>query len=229
MEKVISKLATLIKRQGVFSFFSNLAEYIKWRYRRYKERRFDERYAIDTLQTNLSYFDSAQSSNTEYAVPYEPVQYHVFRKMLDNTSINPADYAFIDLGSGKGRALIFASDFPFKEIIGVEFSQELHEIAGNNLHNYLTKTGKKNNFKLICMDVVDYDFPKTDLVIFLYNPFFGKVMDAVLDKITHFLLKQKFDLVILYRNPQCAEFFESHELLRTLYSDQSFSIYRRKQ
>jgi tRNA1(Val) A37 N6-methylase TrmN6 len=33
------------------------------------------------------------------------------------------DYSFIDLGAGKGLALLLASKYPFKSIVGVEYSK----------------------------------------------------------------------------------------------------------
>ena len=39
------------------------------------------------------------------------------------------DFNFVDIGSGKGRALLLASDYPFREIIGIELSPELDRVA----------------------------------------------------------------------------------------------------
>jgi len=43
------------------------------------------------------------------------------------------DFIFIDLGSGKGRTLLMASDYPFRRIVGVELLLALHQIAQENL------------------------------------------------------------------------------------------------
>ena len=59
----------------------------------------------------------------EYRAAIEPAR---FRKVLASLQIAFHDYTFIDFGSGKGRALLLASEFPFKRIIGLEFSPELH-------------------------------------------------------------------------------------------------------
>jgi hypothetical protein len=45
----------------------------------------------------------------------------------------PEDFTVIDFGSGKGRALIVASECPFRRIIGVEFALELHRDAQQNI------------------------------------------------------------------------------------------------
>src|SRR6516225_8353137 len=41
-------------------------------------------------------------------------------------------FTFVDIGCGKGRALMVASAFPFRRLVGVEISPELCEIARAN-------------------------------------------------------------------------------------------------
>jgi hypothetical protein len=53
-------------------------------------------------------------------------------KALD---IDCREYGFIDYGSGRGRLLLAADRFPFKEIVGVEFSRPLHEEACENIRS----------------------------------------------------------------------------------------------
>ena len=43
-------------------------------------------------------------------------------EILADLGIYYPDCVFLDLGAGKGRALLLASQFPFKRIVGVEFS-----------------------------------------------------------------------------------------------------------
>jgi hypothetical protein len=44
------------------------------------------------------------------------------------------EFNFIDLGSGKGRVLLMAADYPFKRIIGVEF---MPSVASRGAEEYL--------------------------------------------------------------------------------------------
>jgi tRNA1(Val) A37 N6-methylase TrmN6 len=55
----------------------------------------------------------------------------------------PKNKVIVDIGSGKGRVLLMASEFGFKEARGVEFSLNLCEIAKKNIENYTAK--KKTN------------------------------------------------------------------------------------
>ena len=56
--------------------------------------------------------------------------------MLRALDIDYSDFVFVDYGSGKGRTLLVAAEFPFKKIVGVEIAQELHAIAGKNVDQY---------------------------------------------------------------------------------------------
>ena len=67
-----------------------------------------------------------------------------FVAAMNALNIDPSHFTFIDLGSGKGRALMLARSYGFKELIGVEFSAELVELA------------RRNGIETICADATEY-------------------------------------------------------------------------
>ena len=80
-------------------------------------------------------------------------------------------YAFVDLGSGKDRVLLVASEFPFLEVRGVEFARELHETACENIRRYRSGSQKTQNVRSIHGDAIAFEFPASSFVLFLNNPF----------------------------------------------------------
>src|SRR5271169_4560215 len=72
--------------------------------------------------------------------PYQPTDPDLFREMLaalaEESRADFHDFVFIDLGSGKGRTLLIASDYPFRRIVGVDLLPELHQAAEENLSKY---------------------------------------------------------------------------------------------
>ena len=58
-------------------------------------------------------------------------------RLLSRDDVEPADglrqFTFVDIGSGKGRTLLMASQFPFRKIVGVELIAELHQRDQENL------------------------------------------------------------------------------------------------
>ena len=190
-------------RKALIINFSKLL----WRYRRSKEMTFDKKNGLDTSGTSPNYFNNFEHSNKEFAIEYEPIQHDVFRKMLKRVKQKANNSIFIDLGSGKARSLIYASKLSFKKLIGVEFSKELHEIACGNLNHHFDKD--IISYELICEDASKYKLPNDNIILFMYNPFNGKVMESVVAEIRLFLENNEHNLTILYRNPVCSHLFEN--------------------
>jgi hypothetical protein len=82
------------------------------------------------------------SPNWIHAVPYIPTPSRFLKEVLVDVDINFENFTFVDFGSGKGRVLLMASDFPFQKIIGVEFSPELHAVAQRNIESYKSSAQK---------------------------------------------------------------------------------------
>ncbi len=205
-------------------------DHIRWKVNQIKEERFERKYDVETALGESEYLKEIDTGNADYAIPYQAIQFDVFTKMMnhllqivDNTS----NYTFIDLGSGKGRALMYSAKYPFKKLIGIEFSKSLHEKAIKNIASYQRTLPSSNEFELHCMDVEHYDFPENNIVLFMYNPFIGKVMRSVSEKIMRFIKQQPFDFIILYRNPTCADLF-NHASLNIITSNRSYNIYQKR-
>jgi SAM-dependent methyltransferase len=79
--------------------------------------------------------------------------------------------AFVDVGSGKGKACFYASRH-FAQVIGIEFSQELVNAARENLR----RSGKRN-IQFICADAAQYDLPEAPSLVFLFNPFDSQLFE----------------------------------------------------
>ena len=102
--------------------------------RRRRDRAFDETLGVDTAgHLELSALGTIDAASKPYGTHYLPSPVALVRGLLRGLSIRHEDYVFVDLGSGKGRVLLLAAELPFKEIIGVEFSPELHAIALANI------------------------------------------------------------------------------------------------
>jgi SAM-dependent methyltransferase len=81
-----------------------------------------------------------------------------------------AEYTFLDIGCGKGRALLIALNYGFLRVIGVEFSSYLCDVARKNL-NHFPHRGSHTDFCVVNEDATKYHLPDGNLVIFLFAPF----------------------------------------------------------
>src|ERR1700688_3075147 len=80
------------------------------------------------------------SPNWIEANDYAAIEPEHFSRVLADSRIAFEDFTFIDFGSGKGRALLLASEYPFRRIVGLEFSPELHLTAEENIARYTSAT-----------------------------------------------------------------------------------------
>src|SRR5438045_5385838 len=98
------------------------------------------------------------------------------------------EFVFLDLGSGKGRTLMMASDYPFQRIIGVELLPALNQVARENIALYKGESQKCLAIESICADATTFPLPAAPLVLYLFNPFPGELsLRRVLTYITAFL------------------------------------------
>lgn len=115
--------------------------------------------------------------------------------IISHININTSD-SILDIGSGKGGALISLAKYPFKNIVGVELYENVCEISRKNI----LKT-QHRNIVVYCADArffVGYDDYN---IFYVYNPFSGVIMESVLRQISKSLKHKPRDIVFIYFNP----------------------------
>ena len=98
-----------------------------------REAEFDRRDGTDTSGIREMSSLDVSLAVARHGVRYQAADVRLFKRALSLLTLEPSTYVFVDYGSGKGRALLLASLYPFKEVIGVEIAPELHAIAGANI------------------------------------------------------------------------------------------------
>jgi SAM-dependent methyltransferase len=89
----------------------------------------------------------------------------------------PPGDVFLDPGSGKGRAVLLAARYPFKRVIGVEFSESLTAIARRNMATFRARL-RCHDVELVTADVVDYRIPDDVSVVYMFNLFHERLVGA---------------------------------------------------
>jgi SAM-dependent methyltransferase len=126
---------------------------------------------------------------------YEPICEDALDKAFDLLQIKFGEYVFVDIGCGKGKALLIAARRGFKTVYGIDYAGDLCEIAINNMER-----AKVPSYNIQTIDAVNYSLPTDEkCIIFMYNPFVGDVMNKVLQKLKTL---QNYDYLI-YGNPLC--------------------------
>jgi SAM-dependent methyltransferase len=187
---------------------------------------FDAAFGVDTAGVvHLADLD-IPSRSWEHGVRYQPIDPAWFRRMLSQIEIAHEDYAFVDIGSGKGRAVLLATSYPFKRVIGVELSPELHRIAQRNLLAYAKGEIRCREIELVCQDAAQYALPREPTVLYLYNPFGREVMAPLVERVERSLREHPRDLVIVYVTPLLDDLWARASGLRTAGAGPDHRIYR---
>ena len=139
-----------------------------------------------------------QSQNWIEGINYIPIAPAVFNCVLSCLDIPWEEYTFIDYGSGKGRALLLASEYPFKRIIGLEFSSDLHQAAETNIHLYHSRSQKCRNIQSLNIDFTQFALPREPLVLYFNHPCRERVLHEVVTRIGEFLLTSPYPLYLAY-------------------------------
>lgn len=161
--------------------------------------------------------------------PYQPTEREVFCEMMEtlaqHAQIDFSEFTFLDLGSGKGRTLLMASDYPFRRILGVELLPSLNEIAKQNLAQYHGESQKCFVLDSICADATTFPLPEGALVLYLFNPFPEFGLRRVLANLEEFLDRHPRLMYVVYHNPELASVLnETRSLIRVAGTHQ-YSIF----
>lgn len=160
-----------------------------------------------------------ESANWIYGLCYVASAAPRLQEVLGRLPLRHEDFVFIDLGSGKGRALLIASHFLFRRIVGVEFSPALHAIAVQNIGRYRTAARRCHDVTSICEDAARYALPDVPLVVYLYRPFEDNVLATVLTGLRASLARVPRPVFVVYNNPPAGNALESADFLRRLWGD----------
>lgn len=102
---------------------------------------------------------------------YAAINRDFFREMMLSIDLPLADYDFIDIGAGMGAAVLFASEFGFRDVGGIELDRELLEVAKRNTEAYNRSTGRSVAPKWIGGDFFKWKIPPEPQLFFMNNPF----------------------------------------------------------
>ena len=188
---------------------------------------FDLRYGLDTVvRVPVESLDDMPQEASRHAVQYEPTPLRKFDRALGLLDLDPGRYHFVDFGSGKGRVLLLAARHPFREVVGVEVSRTLHDVAVANVAAFRSGRADCPPIRCVCSDARDFEPPAGDLLAFFYNPFDAEVLAPVLDRVVAATMGAGASLAIIYINPLHHRMIEDRTGLRCVARDPALAVYQ---
>ena len=129
------------------------------------------------------------------------------------------NYSFIDLGSGKGRALLLASALPFRQVIGVELHRELARVSEANVRIWEARRRARCPIRVHCQDAIGFRFPPGPCLLYLFHPFATPLLDVLLSSLAEQFQSRSDALDLLYFNPEGGDRIERHPGFRRLWTE----------
>ena len=195
---------------------------------------FDQMHGVDTSGLVPAKHLVTGHANDEHVTAYYGIAPSILRSLIDQWrgSIPPhpiSSYTFVDIGSGKGRGLLVASEYRFREVVGVELNHEMAAIARQNVAHWNATHAADPTadpiapIEVLEQDALEFQFPATPTLLFLFHPFEAPVLKQLLRRIeTQFAARPKSNppaLDILYANAECADVLDRHPAFMQLFLD----------
>jgi SAM-dependent methyltransferase len=237
--KIRRALAGYWKREGErlgwvsasFSLFRKLLEFLRYstpaRLRqRYGDVDYDWDHRVNTTSAAVGWRDRLLGVLHS---PYQPTDPALFQEMIADlkkcTNLDLAEFTFLDVGSGKGRTLLMASDYPFWRIVGVELLPSLNKIAQENIERYRSESQQCFLLESFCADAVSFALPETPLVIYLFNPLPESGLRQFLRNLELSLRKRPRAVYVLYHNAQLEQVLLESGALCKIAGTHQYSIF----
>jgi hypothetical protein len=205
---------------------------------RFGDLDYDWEHSVDTTRSNVGF--GTQFFTGIAARPYFATEPWLFEQIMEALALSIQqsagshrivaqaglqDFTFIDLGSGKGRVLLMASNYSFKKIIGVEFMPELHRAAQENIAGFSNACQRCRQIETLCMDARDFQFPLEPLVVYLFNPFSESTFAQVLEDLRRSVEQTPRPVYIAYRFTEFENLLARADWLEKVAVSEQWAVY----
>lgn len=142
---------------------------------------FDLKYGVRTGGNIALDKLKIEAESRSSGVHYQPVYIAQMRTILKKLRPSEGD-VLVDYGCGKGRVLLVSSLFPFKHVVGVDFSEELCKIAADNASIFSARCSC-SPIEVVRADAGEYEVQADQSIFFFFNPFDERIMKRVFARI----------------------------------------------
>ena len=192
---------------------------------RYGDVDYDWDHHVNTTSAAVEWRDRLLGVFHSAYQPSEPTIFHEMLDAVQQLGLDLRGFTFIDLGSGKGRTLMMASDYSFRRIAGVELLPALHRIAQENLSQYHSAAQKCFVLEAVCGDASKFAFPAEPLVLYLFNPLPETGLRQVMANLEQSLRAHPRPIYVLYHNPLLEPVLSQSALFAKVGGTEQYSIY----
>ena len=165
----------------------------------------EKKYGINTTGADELQHLEKKGIDIEHTTIYMPVNYLMLEELFTNLQLKNFNH-FLDIGSGKGRAMCVAAYYGASNVSGIDLSAKLCTDAKKNLA-IVQQRFPDLRYTLINNDAFYYEIPANTDCIFLFNPFDEVIMSGVAENLLMSYEKNPRPITIIYANPVCKSLF----------------------
>jgi SAM-dependent methyltransferase len=192
------------------------------RRQRYGDVDYDWEFRVDTTSATVSWRTRLLGLLNS---PYQPIEPQLFREIMATLEIDFSQFTFIDIGSGKGRALLLAAEYPFRRVIGIELLPKLNSVAEDNIRKFLCEKRPCADIQTVCADATEFGFPAGPIVLFLFNPLPEVGLRKLLGNLKASLNEIPRPAYVVYANPVFEEIVASSSALARIGGAHPYSLF----
>jgi len=189
---------------------------------RYGDVDYDWEYRVDTTSANVGWRTRLLGALHS---AYQPIEPKLFREIVNSLGINFSRFIFVDIGSGKGRALLMASEYPFRRVLGVELLPELNSIAQENIRKFSGRNLPCAPIEAVCGDATEFVFPEGPLVILLNNPLPEGGLRKLVGNLEGAVRAAQRETFVIYANPVLEGVVGDSPLFRKVAGTHQYAVF----
>lgn len=186
---------------------------------------FDRQYGTDTSGLIPHGSLLTGHANDAHITAYYAIAPSILDGIVDlwqqSSPLYPIDaYTFLDVGAGKGRAMLTASLHPFREVVGIEINPMLAGIARENVRRFANhaEASPLAPVRLIQADALEAPLPTTPTVGFLFHPFEAPVLRRFLQRVESHFAQRPGSFDLLYVNAEHAAVLDRNAAFTRLFN-----------
>jgi hypothetical protein len=200
---------------------------------------FDQVHGVDTSGLVPASKLATGHPNDEHVTAYYGVAPSILRALIARwrETVPPypiSSYTFIDIGAGKGRGMLIASEYRFRKVVGIELNPALAAIARQNAAQWHAAHAADPTANLIApievleQDALEFELPNAPVLLFLFHPFEAPVLRKLLRHIESQLGRRAAEtapdtrslaLDLIYVNAECVQVLDRHPAFTQLFLD----------
>ncbi len=198
---VLSRMAAKYREVGLLRLLGVVPKNLQRLAQVYVDKQYDRKHGIKSAGYTHLHELMIDNPSKEFGIRYQPTTQKRMVAMFRSLPKDLREFTFVDFGSGRGRVLLFAAQFNFLRVAGVEFSEELHRSALDNIAVADGRARRCADIRPLHQDATTYELPDGALVLYFFDPFRGPVMQQVLDNIRQSYLNSPRKMYFMYLAP----------------------------